>query len=130
MGTDRKASAYCDEHGFTLVELLIVISILGVLLTVVLPNIGGIMGPAKQDSFNADLHNIQNAATAYYLLRSPNLFPTASGGAGTIDFTWLVTTSSLLKSVPRSSTTVGGSYTWGMNVQGVITTTFVPNIYP
>ncbi len=124
-----------DERGFTLVELLIVISILGVLVAIVVPNVGGLLGAGKQASFNADQATIQTAVDAYYLTRNPNVYPTTGGGAGNINFTYLVTNAALLKTIPQSASAVQGgtgSYTWGVTAVGVVTTTtgYQPGLYP
>jgi prepilin-type N-terminal cleavage/methylation domain-containing protein len=122
-----------DERGFTLVELLIVISILGVLVAIVVPNVGGLLGSGKQQAFNADIDSISTAVDAYYLSRKPPVYPTTGGGAGNINFTYLVTNTAMLKTVPQSATPAqggAGSYLWGINAAGVITTTFITNTYP
>jgi len=52
------------EAGFTLMELLIVVAILGVLVAVVLPNFTGILDSAKSTSSAAELQIVQTAVDA------------------------------------------------------------------
>jgi prepilin-type N-terminal cleavage/methylation domain-containing protein len=124
------------ERGFTLIELLMVISILAVLGAVVAPNLGGLLGFGKQQAFNADAVTIQTAVDAYYLTRNPSVYPTDANngiGPGAINFTYLVTSSALLKTVPQSALPAQGglgNYLWGINSVGAITTTFVTGTYP
>ena len=55
---------YGSEKGFTLIELLVVIAILGVLAGVAVPNIGKFIGEGKNESYAAELHDIQTASLA------------------------------------------------------------------
>ena len=62
------------EGGFTLVELLIVIVILGILAAIVVLAIGGLSGSAKTATCKSGAHTIESAEDAYFA--SANVTPT------------------------------------------------------
>ena len=54
-----------EPGGFTLVELLIVVVILGLLAAVVLPQINGVTAASKESALDADLGAIRQAISLY-----------------------------------------------------------------
>ena len=53
------------EEGFTLVELLIVIAILGILIILAVPRMSGITDVAKQRVIEANTRTLKSAGSAY-----------------------------------------------------------------
>src|SRR4030042_1534477 len=54
------------QGGFTLVELLLVIFVLGILAAVVVVNVVGLIGRGEKESYATDAKTIQTAASAFY----------------------------------------------------------------
>jgi len=56
---------YKKEAGFTLVELMIVLAIIGVLLTVAIPSFVGAVRQAREAVLKEDLHTMRSAIDSY-----------------------------------------------------------------
>ena len=64
------------EGGFTLVELLIVIVILGILAAIVVLAIGGLSGTAQTATCKSGAKTIESAEDAYYASTTPAAYGT------------------------------------------------------
>lgn len=63
-----------NKKGFTLVELLGVITIMAVILTIIIPVVGGVLNRSKNTIYNAQVNDILNSAYDYSL-KKINLLP-------------------------------------------------------
>jgi prepilin-type N-terminal cleavage/methylation domain-containing protein len=68
-----------DNHGFTLVELLVVISIIAVIIGVTMSNLRGARGRARDAKRKSDLSEMKNALRLYY--NDYQSYPDADGNA-------------------------------------------------
>lgn len=66
------------EAGFSLVELLVVLAIIGMIATMVTPQVLGYLGRARGDTARVQVKNIAQAVELYYL--DLGSYPTAQQG--------------------------------------------------
>ena len=67
-----------DEGGFTLVELLVVLAIIGLVTAIATPQVLRYLGTARVSTTNAQLSNIGSALELYYL--DHGAYPPADAG--------------------------------------------------
>ncbi|MBI2958425.1 MAG: prepilin-type N-terminal cleavage/methylation domain-containing protein [Chloroflexi bacterium] len=74
------------SRGFTLIELIIVLAVLGILAAIVVPNVAGYIEQGKQRSLTADQRILQASVDAWrtdVANRVGNAWPTVGGVKGT-----------------------------------------------
>lgn len=72
-----------NQHaGFTIIELLVVIMVIGILVALTLPNLLGLQRRARDDTRKNDLKNLQQALETYYL--DYKLYPAENPGLLTL----------------------------------------------
>ncbi len=67
-----------NQEGFTLIELMVVILIIGLLATIVVRNLRGVTDRAKRTKAEADISELKQALDSYYL--DNGNYPTSEQG--------------------------------------------------
>ena len=93
------------QKGFTLVELLVVVAILGILAAIVIPNVASFIGTGKSEAKKTELADMQTAVTAYMAAAQTS---TMTAIAKTNDFSSTVLASPLSgRRLPQTRTSGG-----------------------
>jgi type IV pilus assembly protein PilA len=140
--------AHRGEKGFTLVELIIVVAILGILAAVIVPNVIKFLGTAQKGAAQGELNAVQTAvwvAMAESGVASVDVFGNLSNTNGRIDSSssmditgglqggltglkgiWTIDSSGLVVSgeYPDSANLTAGSMYWEYNATGNGTATW------
>jgi general secretion pathway protein G len=70
------------EQGFTLVELLVVLAIIGLIAALATPQVLRYLGSARVDTTKAQIHNFESALELYYI--DTGRYPTTEEGLGAL----------------------------------------------
>jgi type IV pilus assembly protein PilA len=108
------------QRGFTLVELLIVVAILGVLAAVVIPNVTGLVGSGQSEAAATELQNVQ---TAMDIMMIKTKITSVTATAATNAMGSFPTGNVLYPNYIRQATTHG---TYSCNAAGLVTQATYP----
>jgi len=75
-----------NKKGFTLIEMLIVITIIAVLASLILVGMGGARARSRDSRRIADLHNVMNALELYYSLNGTYPIRTSNSASAWDEF--------------------------------------------
>lgn len=102
-----------DQKGFTLIELMIVIAIIGILAAIAIPNFVSYRDKAFCSAAESDVNSIMSGLADYFAIPSNTSFANVAGVA-TVDFTGsnsLPLSGQNLGSITSAATATGNTFT-------------------
>lgn len=72
------------KKGFTILELLVVISVLVILIGIAIPRFKGMQDAGKIAQAKAELQTMQTAIESYYMNQSPKAYPASATNIGAL----------------------------------------------
>lgn len=107
---------FVRKEGFTLVELIIVVSIIAILLAIVALSLTGFLGSAEETACEADQYSLQRAVGAFYA--KVGEWPTQDGNApgDLFDASEPLVTDDYILEVPGTDATAN----WGIDEDDIV----------
>ncbi|MCF8146360.1 MAG: prepilin-type N-terminal cleavage/methylation domain-containing protein [Deltaproteobacteria bacterium] len=113
-----------DQKGFTLIELMIVIAIIGILAAIAIPQFNSYRKRAYNASANTDIKNAYTAAQAYFVDNPTGTVTTTillSYGLNTSEGVTVTTTDGTVGGLALTATHSSGDITYSIDSNGNIT---------
>lgn len=117
---------FTNKKGFTLIELMIVVAIIGILAAIAIPNFLNYQCKAKQTEAKTSLGNVRMAEEAYYAeydTYSSTLADIGFAVKGNTEYAITVSANSTTFTATATATIGGKTDTWTMTDNGILNNT-------